>query len=159
MSVPTGAPAPRTKVRSAIGIAAIALGELIAIGVAALFLTLTGVGRTTRLDAIERHRGPACPRHLAAPIPVRGAFSARPTPGRPQALRNAVGPALGRADMRRDAPGETSVLAAGVLGHVALVAPIVPERPRADPSRLEIAAPRQRKAVIPGSTSAIPRFR
>jgi hypothetical protein len=55
MSTLAGSPDARTKLWRAIGISVTALGALIAVGVAVLFLALTGARRT---DSAPRHQSP-----------------------------------------------------------------------------------------------------
>ena len=98
MSTPTGTLVARTKLQTAIGIAAVAIGTLVAAGVAALFLALTGASRTVRLDAPQP---PTNSWQSKAPIPGQSSLPASATVGFPGAGERAH---LRRDSRRRVAP-------------------------------------------------------
>lgn len=70
MATLTGTPHPGSKLSSAIDIAVVALGALVAVSVAGLFLTMTGKSRT---GSLPRHQSsgyaPLIPYHIG-PAPT-----------------------------------------------------------------------------------------
>jgi hypothetical protein len=76
MSTPRATLDARIKLQTAIGIAAVAIGTLVAVGIAALFLALTGASRTARLDA---RQPPTDSWQSKGPITIPSSFSASAT--------------------------------------------------------------------------------